>query len=879
MRNDVLKLITESKDINDVIILTYNVDLMFIQSMLLPKLKNCGHPNLLIFSDINRATESFQSQHKWVQGIGSRYRLVPVSLVKNGSFHPKAILLSSEEKATLLIGSGNLSFAGWRENGETWIGYDSDTPIEKAVFSAFHDYLKELIQLIPLNASIAESIKNIYANKWASDLPQSNILLGRIQSGPRLIEKMFGNIDLVGLQRITICTPFFDSDGEMVRDIYKRSGHIPTRVLVQNKKTNLTYQSAQKMPKEINVLPVEFFHEDTERHSFLHSKFYAFEKKNTVEVFIGSANCSRAALKASGENGNAELLTKITLTKDEYKNLLVNELEFVDSELVLPNEDEQEDEILSESSIKILAARQSGSKIRIAYRLPASFKLVACYINDEKHHFKIIDKGQISVTVSFNPYKVYIEAANKDVTVQSPICWVDDEIELQITSRDRKLANTIDARIKYGEWSISGWIEIMRLIHSNLDYESNLQSRKYINTSNKEDSNEKKKFKYDDIFSNDFDVSAKHYSVNAKSEYERLQGFQQMLLSWFGVGWKSDFYNENTEEQEEDDSDKNQNGIGGKPKKRVPKTKKSHVVKKEDKDRALRVAKRIIAKITSPEFLGSRPPRLLGIDLSIVGTLLCSGLSEKWLRSEDFFELSYKIWHTLFFDANIVINKHGWIEKLYDEAQDSTEFENEISSVELSSILIMWVLAAQHTKRSSKKVLFLLAYITSISRTPWLWNVDEMNKIIQRLWQNLINIKMINNEDGDNLPEIERNLKTILRRGIASKKLFDFLNVAKMTELRSQISRDRLKEGEILWQGSKHGFCILGESCERSTNNTVNVLSLNNPQKEVAFVSGFLLPVKDLLNNGAIPLNLIGKKERNVLFEIFEEISNGYDSR
>ena len=59
----------------------------------------------------------------------------------------------------------------------------------------------------------------------------------------------------------------------------------------------------------------------------------------------------------------------------------------------------------------------------------------------------------------------------------------------------------------------------------------------------------------------------------------------------------------------------------------------------------------------------------------------------------------------------------------------------------------------------------------------------------------------------------------------------------------------------------------------------VNVLSLNNPQKEIAFQSSFLLPAGEMLKNGSRPLSLVAKKERNVLLKIFEEISDGYASQ
>jgi len=874
MKNDIIKIIVDLKEVDHVVILTYNVDLMFIQSMLLPKLKKCGHPNLLIFADIERTTETYQSQHKWVQGIGSRYRLVPVHLNHYGSFHPKAVLLSSEQKATLLVGSGNLSFAGWRENGETWIRYDSDNDSEKAVFPAFYDYLKNIINLIPLNNNISHSIEQIYAGKWAKDLPGPDMLIGRIQDGTSLIDEMFRNIDLSDLRQVTICTPFFDPEAEAIRELFTRAGKPPTRILVQNKRTNLSQKAIRNLPQDITILPVEFSHEDNNRHSFLHSKFYAFEKIETVELFVGSANCSRAALIASGNAGNAELLTKIILPKEDYERLFLNELEFTGLELVLSDGDEQEDKVPDKEILRILAVRQSGGEVRIVCSLPESYTISACFINDKKHDFKVVDKTHIAIQVSFNPHRIYIEATNNNTILQSPICWVDDEIELQISPRDRKLANTIDAKIKYGEWDIGGWIDIMRLIQSNLDYESHLQNRNLFTRTSNSNDNALKTFKYEDIFSDSFNFSAKHYHVNVHSEQERLRGLQQMLLSWFGIGWKS-----GSEEDDSGDDDDDNNGEEDagekvdKPEKLEPKKHTNEPLKEEDRERAFRVAHRIVAKLITPEFIKARPASLLGIDLSILGTLLCSGLSEGWLDSKRFYDLSYDLWHTFFFDADIASDKHGWLEVLRDNTDNPVEYENNISSVELSSILLMWALAAQRTDQSNNKMLFLLGCITSLSRTPWIWNIENIHMVLPRLWQNLLNVKMVKSNNDKLMTKVENEIKHILHRGIACRKLFDYLRTKKMYELIENIHVDKLNKGDILWQGSKHGLCILNEPCERKKNNKVKVLSLNNPKKEISFMGKYLLPVGVLLSDQIIPNSVLGNKEREIILGIFNEIS------
>src|ERR1019366_8448349 len=37
-----------------------------------------------------------------------------------GSFHPKLVVIAGEKTATVAIGSGNLTMAGWQDNDEIW---------------------------------------------------------------------------------------------------------------------------------------------------------------------------------------------------------------------------------------------------------------------------------------------------------------------------------------------------------------------------------------------------------------------------------------------------------------------------------------------------------------------------------------------------------------------------------------------------------------------------------------------------------------------------------------------------------------------------------------------------------------------------------------
>ena len=140
MRLGLLKCIRDSKGVTNAVILTHNIDFIFLQTVVLAELKRCGHPRLTIFADAQCALSTYAQQAPLLDELGSRFRVVPVAMEPGFRFHPKALLLSGQEKATLFVGSGNLTFGGWRENGEVWTRYGSEVDGLQP-FVAFRNYL------------------------------------------------------------------------------------------------------------------------------------------------------------------------------------------------------------------------------------------------------------------------------------------------------------------------------------------------------------------------------------------------------------------------------------------------------------------------------------------------------------------------------------------------------------------------------------------------------------------------------------------------------------------------------------------------------------------------------------------------------------------
>ena len=141
-------------DATSAIVLTHNIDFLFLQSIVRPRLRKCGNPKLTIFADAGCATGSYRQQHFALDGLGRHYRVVPVVLESGRRFHPKAILLAGPSKAALAVGSGNVTHGGWSANHEIWATYESDDGLP--AISAFRNYLDTVLSLIPQSDRISE---------------------------------------------------------------------------------------------------------------------------------------------------------------------------------------------------------------------------------------------------------------------------------------------------------------------------------------------------------------------------------------------------------------------------------------------------------------------------------------------------------------------------------------------------------------------------------------------------------------------------------------------------------------------------------------------------------------------------------------------------
>jgi hypothetical protein len=142
-----------------------------------------------------------------------------------------------------------------------------------------------VLSLAPLREVITDDVMatfNQTANPWAADLPEPASLHGTPNDRP-LLDIL---VELAGadVQSVTVCTAYFDPDGEALGEIGRRLS-VPVNTYLQRNHVGLSQLAAASQPSNVSLVSV-----DTDPSRFIHAKLFAFRRPNSVLLVAGSAN-------------------------------------------------------------------------------------------------------------------------------------------------------------------------------------------------------------------------------------------------------------------------------------------------------------------------------------------------------------------------------------------------------------------------------------------------------------------------------------------------------------------------------------------------------------------------------------------------------------
>ncbi len=885
MRDDVLKAISSAKDVSNAIILTHNIDFVFVQTIALAAFRRCGHPTITIFADAACAAESFAQQQPALAGLGVRYRVVPVAMGPGFRFHPKAVFLSGEEAATLLVGSGNLTFGGWRENAEIWLRFDS-THDSAAPFHAFKGYLTSILARLPLPEAVAAEVDEAFDPKnkpWLSTEPIGDArLIGRMGSGSSLLDQMLGAASSDPIDELVICSPYFDDHGIALGELVARVDARRATVLCQPERSTLTQRSWKSASGRAVLQRVDLTRVSAhgERSAFVHGKFYAFRRSQEVLVMAGSANCSRAALTTSGRSGNAELQAVQSLTPAEFEAEFLGELKLSAEPVALrdvPATDDAVDGGSTRPVLRVLAARFEVRSLLVAYTPPTA-EVMECLVDAVTIRFEIVGKGILRAICAVEPRVVAVLARVDGEILQSVPTWIDHERHLRSTARGRSLADSIRARIQPGEWNASGWADVLDVFCKHLSYMPVRAGRATSRGLNKGKPGGEVEFTAADVFSPGY-RRPNLGSIRIPflmGESGHIKALQQLLLRWFGmVAEESEGEGRTPGSSDSDEGDDNDDIVDRPESLQLSPWKPSATdFTERDKRRIETLLGQLEDAMTSTEFLATRGAEYLAADLRVASALLRLGLREGWVELKRFFDLTQRVWVSLFFSSEPQGNV-GWLEHRARMAEDREAFAHDMQSAELSAALIGWKLAITSNDATPEASRFALAAVLAVARLPWLWQGGEPGKIAEELAVLLSHTADPSMSREALMNQAEAEWTLLMRRGQALRLLEAAVNRTTPAEIRDRIRADELRPGELLWQGTA-GFCVVRHRASRA-DDRVAVLRLQSAAGEVQFKGSFTIPFRALLDEEVIPpSDAFGGEPRAVLSEFVDELRTGF---
>ena len=854
-------------DATSAIALTHNIDFLFVQSILRPRLRSCGHPRLTVFADAACSAGSYQQQWRFIADLGQHYRVVPVDMGVGRRFHPKALLLAGPTKAALAVGSGNATHGGWSANREIWATYESDDD-GMPVLSAFRKYLQSVLGLVHQTDSIAEEILapfNADTNSWAGELPVPAGLFGTPGDGP-LVDRI---VDSAGDDVVdaVYCAPYFDSDGEALGELANRIP-VPTTTLLQKNYVGLPATSIEDIPANVALRCM-----DTDPSRFVHAKLFAFRRSQETSILAGSANISRAALMADGTWGNAELLA-VQEVSNEQASELFEDLVVLDEEPSFPETAPSEEWEIRSTPLRILSAWFVDGVLEFSFKSDSPLRDVAVETNDGLTIAAIVTTGDKNARAYLEkcPTSIRLRGTLEDgQKITSDRAWVDNEASLGVSAPQRRIIARLTHETESGGLSAKGYFEILGLLHEHIR-QPEQRTRRTTSKHKKISSSPPPVYSVEDIFSEGFGRPLRHTATKVPLGF-READFLSAFTAYFTLSHPADSEDDATPHSPDPGNNAGQNTDSNEIQDSEG---KAALVARQAKRQRTQVSKRlrnrlsnaldtVVTAMSTDEFVESRSPERLGADIAATALLLSKGLSEEIISEEDFSSVTGRLWTVLFFGTR---DDEGLIPKLAASVSPESidSFKSAMASPRLSAALTLWCFP-NWGRETTDSIKFRFSTMLLGAKLPWLLHGGTPEAVegeLRRLARAVFT---------DAQPE---RLMAAWTAWVKAGKAFEeFENAAEAwsaRDLAAAIADDEVSKGDLLWQGGE--LCVVDADYRRNQTANAKVSFLRGGGTE--FKGHWLVPVASLLK---APNSLDLRQEvRELLRRILAELKKATPS-
>ncbi len=847
MRRNVLSwLAGEVPNARHALVLTHNIHFLFVQSALARKLRQAGNPRITIFADAMCAAQSFAEQRALLDGLGVRYRVVPVDLGVARRFHPKAFLLAGPDRAALAIGSGNLTHGGMAANHEAWAFAVSDGE-GAALIAAFREYLDGLLPNLPLAQSLRDELDLIFdpAQDWVANLPPAAGLASSPSDLPLLDQ--IARLVTGKIHSVSIMAPYHDESAVALTTIAERFA-VPVTCWIQPGHEGLSKATAAILPPNVNLTSINC--EESRRPSFIHAKIMAFHQDNDVVLAVGSANCSQAALLAGRSWGNAELMA-VGAISHAAADAFFSDLVRGDDVPQLPDQPPSDDwEMITLHPLRVLAARHEGDQLHVAYHFTG--ELTDLFVKADAGTWPAAtvdaERGIATFSLSQRLRTIMLRGRGPGGDfLESPETWVDDEASLAAPATFRRVLRRIQEGEADGSDAAQAFRSVLELFRDYL--RDPAAARRHLKRP-KESGLPPGLYDPQAVFSDDFGrlgVSASGEGIAAHTPTSVLSIIEALFRISREVGGVTSPPPSGSGEADGEDAD--------------PEAAQRTLIRKvkvESQEKAAAQLKRALLAmeqaLSEPGFVDARSPTLLGADLALAAILLVKGLADGLLDVATFRESTRRLWGILFFGEKGK-NIEGTLFQRVGRISESAErdsFIAELVTPRLAAALALWSMT-EWNAGDVDSLWFRCSAARLNSCHPWLVAAAAPDVVVAEIKTIAAGLLPPNEQAAATRTWIE-----LVRAGLALRTLEDALAERSHEELRAAIKSPNVGPSDIVWVNGRLALPIGTFSREDGVNAHVRFLSQSSTSR---YRASFLLPVRELIEVDALGLPCGAKEE------------------
>lgn len=311
----ILNVLGKSTDYDVALLSTYTFDPEFFEQSIMRILIHNRIRRISVFVDMKMLTKALSSVTPFC--LGKRYSVN--SVIMNGAFHPKMILLLGKKRAKLIVGSANLTGSGYLMNREVFncFEYDENDNNHYGVIQSGIEVFKSFFEMSGSEDKITFSLMNSYKYKGIVN----NVVSLISNLNQPVIDAIKTTVPLNNVKHINIAVPFYDESLAAIQEIKHSFNCDQLDLYIQQAKSTFPVEYNQ----ENSIITKDQIHlfqsiSDDKISHYYHGKVIEFITDTNSYILYGSANCtSSALLRTYRSNGNVECCILAKGTVDDNK--------------------------------------------------------------------------------------------------------------------------------------------------------------------------------------------------------------------------------------------------------------------------------------------------------------------------------------------------------------------------------------------------------------------------------------------------------------------------------------------------------------------------------------------------------------------------------